>query len=296
MRTVLTSTFTSPLVAAATAALLGSVMAAQGRQSVPVSIQPPAAVDVVLFAAMNAGKVLTTTDANGKGSFDVADLLNLGKLDVVKDECADKVRVLLVRHGVGTPDSQDCRKRRLGAYWPGHDPDLNVRLQGGGMSSGAKTGLIAGGAGAALVAVKAAQSSSSSTTSTNTGGGNTGGGGSSGTNPMTFNGTYTGFMTATTNTCAFPPTTTTQGVLSVDSSGRGTWVQNVGSVTLNFSIQLNVTGSAAASFNAATSQTVGTQAFSVNDAVTISGGQLNSTETLNSSSCTVIWVGPASKN
>src|SRR5262249_45854523 len=81
------------------ATLLSGFAAAQGRQTAPINIQPAMSMDVVLFAAANAGKVLATTDASGKGMMDVSDLINLGKLDVVEEMCPDKTRLLLVMPG-----------------------------------------------------------------------------------------------------------------------------------------------------------------------------------------------------
>src|SRR5579872_3207098 len=111
---------TSTLGAAASAFLLSGLVVAQ-NMSAPINVQPPSSVDVVLFAALNSGKVMATTNAMGKGTMDVTDLLNLGKVDVVEEKCPDHDRVLLVPMGIKTPDDQNCKKRRIGAFWAGHD-------------------------------------------------------------------------------------------------------------------------------------------------------------------------------
>jgi hypothetical protein len=158
MKTLFTSTF----VAATAAVLIGSLASAQG-QSVPVSIQPAAPFDIVVFSALNAGKVVAHTDEKGKGSIDAAALANLGKVAVYEEKCEDGPRVALVAEG-SAPDA-NCRNRKVGAFWPGHDSALNVRLSGG-LSTGVKTGLIAGGAGAAaLVALRGGSSGSQPTSS-----------------------------------------------------------------------------------------------------------------------------------
>src|SRR5260221_1231799 len=142
-----------------------SLSSAQQRTSVPVNVQPAAAVDVVLFSAANAGKVVASTGADGKGTFDIGMLANLGKLAVVEEKCPDRTRVLLVASGGREPDSKDCRKKRVGVFWVGRDTLLDVRLTGaaapaaktasgpGGMSKATKEILIGAGAAAAVTAV-----------------------------------------------------------------------------------------------------------------------------------------------
>jgi hypothetical protein len=276
----------------ATAILLSGLVTAQGS-STPINVSPPSALDVVFFTALNAGKVLATTDAMGKGNMDVTDLLNLGKLDVVEEKCQDRDRVLLVPMGVQTPDNQNCRKRRIGAFWAGRDMALNVKLSGGGLSTGAKAGIAAGAAGAGiLVATQVGGGNNSSST----------GGGSGGTTtpPTAFNGTYTGTLVAGGNGCNFSQTSSVRGVLTVDTTGKGTWVKthvNAG-VTFNFNVSLSVSGSTA-SFTATTSQAVGSQTYSVTDVVGISGSTLTITQTFQSMSgtpCTVQYTGQLTKN
>lgn len=147
MRTLFTSTF----VAVAAAALTGTGVSAQNRGLVPVNIQPAAAVPVVLFEGADAGRTLVTTGRDGKGSFNFADIANLSKLDVVEEKCASATRVLLVAEGVDAPATNNCRRRRVGAFWASRDNALNVRLSG--MSTMMKAGLVAGaGAGGAFLA------------------------------------------------------------------------------------------------------------------------------------------------
>src|SRR5688500_7993649 len=98
---------------------LVNLSSAQGGSSVPVNVTPALAVDVVLFSAMNAGKVVATTGSDGKGTLDILSVANLGKLAVIEEKCPDKTRVLLVASDGREPDSKECRKRRVGAFWVG---------------------------------------------------------------------------------------------------------------------------------------------------------------------------------
>jgi hypothetical protein len=289
MRTILTSA----LEATAAAFLMGSLVSAQ-KSSVPINVQPPASVDVVFFTALNAGKVMATTDAMGKGTMDVTDLLNLGKLEVIQEKCQDRDRLLMAPTGVNTPDTQNCKKRRVGSYWPGHDTALNVKLQsGGGLNTPAKAGLIAG-AGVGIFAAAKAGSSDSQTTSN--AGSNTGG---TTITPVSFNGTYTGTMAATGNGCNFSPTVVARGVLSVDTTGKGTWQKthtNTG-VTFNFNVTLTLNGSTA-TFTAQTTQLVGSQNYQVTDTVSISGATLSITQmfvSMSATICTVQYTGQLTK-
>ncbi len=300
MRRVLTSTF----VAAAAAFLLGGIVAAQGAESALVNIQPAASLDVVLFAAANAGKVVARTDDNGKGNIQVTDLLNFGKLDVVDETCADGTRILLVSEGTQVPVEDGCRHRRIGAFWPGRDRVLQIKL-GGGISAATKAAIAGAAGGAAFLALRNREAQprdvvpqiqgpdivhppvipTDPVTSND---------------PKVFNGTYTGSMTASTNTCSFAPTTPIRGFLSVDSNGRGTWQKthlNAG-VTFNFNIVLNVTGPTSASFTASTTQQVGSRVYSVTDSVTISGNTITITQTFEATTnpCTVRYTGQLSKN
>jgi hypothetical protein len=197
MRTIFTSTFTSTLVATAFAGLLGSLAAAQG-QSVPVDIQRPGSVDVVLVSATTgqSGKVLTTTDASGKGNISADDdkLINAGKWDVYQETCPGKDRVLLVPAGGQTPegDSPNCKKRKTGTIVV--TPGAALNLGSAGMSTGTKAAVIGAAAGGgALAAVLLAKS-----------GGNTGVPTSTATSPTpttSLNGSYEVNEAATTDTC-----------------------------------------------------------------------------------------------
>ena len=294
MRTVFTSTF------AATAVLLGSFAAAQGRQSAPVNIQPPTSVDVVLFSAMNAGKVLATTDSNGRNNMDVTDLINLGKLDVVEEKCPNQTRVLLVAQGTRTPDTQDCRRRRVGAFWWGHDTALNVKLSGGGMSTGTKVGILAGGGAAAVGTAVALKGDGYKTSTPSTSTGSTGGSTGGSATGTAFNGTYAGTLTATTNTCGFSSSASVRGVLSVDANGRGTWQKTHVSagVTFNFNVNLTISSATVAAFTASTTQQVGSQTYSITDTASISGNTLTITQLFTSTSatpCTVRYTGQLQK-
>ncbi|HEX9368522.1 MAG TPA: hypothetical protein VF921_17970 [Vicinamibacterales bacterium] len=153
-------------VAALVALAFGSLPSAQGGQSVPINVQPASAVDVVLFSAANAGKVVASTGSDGKGTLDILKLANLGKIAVVEEKCPDRTRVLLVASDGREPDSKDCRKKRVGVFWVGRDTALNVTLSGaptattagrGGMSKTTKEILIGAGAAAAVTGVVVAK-------------------------------------------------------------------------------------------------------------------------------------------
>jgi hypothetical protein len=301
MRKILTSAF----AATAIAVLLPGLAAAQGPQSALVSIQPAASLDVVLFDAANAGKVVARTDARGKGTIQVAALLNIGKLAVVDETCTDGTRVLLVSEGTQVPSEEGCHHRRIGAFWPGRDNVLQVKL-GGGVGVGTKAA-IAGAAGAGAFVflrdrepqeptivfdrdlpdiVHPEESEKSDPITSH--------------DATVFNGTYTGSMTASTNTCSFAPTTPIRGVLMVDSDGRGTWQKthlNAG-VTFNFNIVLTVNGQSSASFTASTTQQVGSRTYAVTDSVTISGNTITITQTFEATTnaCTVRYTGQLTKN
>jgi hypothetical protein len=97
---------------------------------VAVSIQPAAAVEVILFAAGAGGKLLTTTDTNGKGSFDSSRLANLGNLTINEETCKNLRRVLLVASGAKATQDRDCRTTQIGTFVVGKDVVLNARLSG----------------------------------------------------------------------------------------------------------------------------------------------------------------------
>jgi hypothetical protein len=103
---------------------------AQGGRSVPVTIQPAAAVEVILFATGGDGKVLTTTDQNGKGSFDSSGLTNLGNLTINEEACKSRRRVLLVASTAKAPQNRDCRITQIGTFVAAKDVVLNARLSG----------------------------------------------------------------------------------------------------------------------------------------------------------------------
>jgi hypothetical protein len=95
---------------------------------VPVSIQPAAAVEIILFAAGADGKVLTTTDQNGKGSFDSSAVANLGNLTINEETCKTRRRVLLVAATAKAPPNRDCRITPIGTFAAAKDVVLNARL------------------------------------------------------------------------------------------------------------------------------------------------------------------------
>ena len=148
--------FTSTFVASV-AILMGTIVSAQDRGIVPVTVQPAASVPVVLFSPTDVGTTLVTTGKDGKGSFNIADLANKSsnKFLVVEEKCEDQTRILLVaEEDANLPASKKCRRRELGAYLVGRDAALNVKLSGG-VSAAMKTGLIAGAGASALLAKEA---------------------------------------------------------------------------------------------------------------------------------------------
>jgi hypothetical protein len=291
------SAFTSVLAAL----LLSSGTAAQTQQSVPVRVQPAAALDVVLFSAANAGKVLATTAPDGRGSFDIAEVANLGKLAVIEERCPDRTRLLLVAADTQAPNAQKCRRRTVGAFWWGQDKALNAQLTGAGMSTTVKTGLIAAGAGGVVGGVALVTGGDDGTKPPPGPGPGPNDPPNTGPNATSFNGTYTGNLTATTNTCDFAGAASIRGVLAVDSAGRGTWQKTHvnANVTFNFNVVLTVSSSTAASFQAATTLQVGTRIFNVSDAAAIAGNVMTITQMLTNTSgqaCTVRYTGQLTKS
>jgi hypothetical protein len=118
----------SSMLCAVVVAAMNLILDAQGGQSVSVSIQPAAAVEVILFAAGADGKVLTTTDKNGKGSFDSSGLANLGNLIINEEICKNGRRVLLVASSAKARQNRDCRTTQIGTFVAGKDVVLNARL------------------------------------------------------------------------------------------------------------------------------------------------------------------------
>src|SRR5438045_9111358 len=106
-------------VAAWLALMLGGLAFAQGSQAVPINVTPPASLDVVLFSAANAGKVVASTGQDGKGTLDILMLANLGKVAVIEEKCPDRTRILLVSANGREPDSKECRQQRVGVLWGG---------------------------------------------------------------------------------------------------------------------------------------------------------------------------------
>ena len=120
-----------PMLCAVVMAAMSLVLQAQGGRSVSVSIQPAAAVEIILFAAGADGKVLTTTDQNGKGSFDSSGLVQLGNLTINEETCKNRRRVLLVASSSKAPQNRDCKTTQIGTFAAGKDVVLNARLSGG---------------------------------------------------------------------------------------------------------------------------------------------------------------------
>ena len=107
-----------PILCALVVASMSLPVWAQGGRSVPVSIQPATAVEVILFATGGDGKLLTTTDQNGKGSFDGSGLTSLGSLTINEETCKARRRVLLVASTAKAPQNRDCRITQIGTSLP----------------------------------------------------------------------------------------------------------------------------------------------------------------------------------
>jgi len=145
--------FHGTIAAAAIAAQLGTtIVFAESPALVPVSVNPGTSLDIVLFASANDGKPLTHTNAHGRGAFSASEVAELGKLDVVEEKCSDQTRVLLIPANAYVSNPNDCKRRHVGAFWWGHDDELNVKLSKG-MGAGTKTALwIGAGVGAVVLA------------------------------------------------------------------------------------------------------------------------------------------------
>ena len=270
MRIVLTSTLT----AAATAVLLSSLATAQSRQMVPVNVQPPAAMDVVLFSLANAGKVVATTGQNGKTSFDVAALANLGKLEVFEEKCPDSTRILLVSSDGIATDNRNCSRRRVGAFLWGKDKALNVRLDGAGMSPLMKKSIIAGGAAGAAVgiAVAAGGSDTGSTTTPNP---------TPGTNVTAMYGNFNITASRVTDTgCNFNPSFSGQVQLSGNTDGSSTTIRMIESLTRTYSGTMDTSGK----YSGSGSGNLNGFAYSGQITGAVSGNSIQGDETLNFSS------------
>ena len=111
----------------ATTALAWAPAWAQSVPPVSVSVQPPAAVQVVLFTADTSDKVLTTTDQKGNGSIDGGALAKLGRLEVIEESCGTNRRVLLVASNSKVADRAGCSRRSIGSFSSG-DKTLRAEL------------------------------------------------------------------------------------------------------------------------------------------------------------------------
>ena len=117
-----------PMLCALVVASMSLALQAQGGGAVSVTVQPPAAIEILLFSAGAAGKVLGRTDQNGKGSFDGSALANLANLTINEETCKNRRRVLLVASGAKALQDRDCRTTQIGTFVPGTDVVLNAGL------------------------------------------------------------------------------------------------------------------------------------------------------------------------
>jgi hypothetical protein len=129
---VVAAIFVTPVlrfIASPHAATLNLALQPQGG-AISVSVQPAAAIEIVLVSASPTGKVLTKTDQNGKSSFDSSGLAGLGNLTINEETCAKGRRVLLVASGGKAPQNPDCKTTQIGTFVVGKDVVLNARLSG----------------------------------------------------------------------------------------------------------------------------------------------------------------------
>jgi hypothetical protein len=120
----------SPVFEATTGDSVGPslVVIAQSVSSVPVTVQPPTPVDIVLFSADATGKVLTTTNQKGEGTIDGGALGNLGRLEMIEETCGPRKRVLLVAPKSKAPEGRQCELRKIGSFASGQDKALKAEL------------------------------------------------------------------------------------------------------------------------------------------------------------------------
>jgi hypothetical protein len=109
-------------------AILSASVAAQGGRAVSVTIEPPTAIEILLFLAGMDGKLLTTTNRSGKGSFDSSTLGNAGALTVAEQSCGERKSVLLVASNAKVPESRGCQAKVIGTFAAGKDTVLNAKL------------------------------------------------------------------------------------------------------------------------------------------------------------------------
>jgi hypothetical protein len=120
---------TTALALAANWHLVGSIaLIAQSVPFVSVNVQPPAPVQIVLFSADAAEKVLTTTNQKGEGTIDGGALGNLGQLNVFEETCGPRKRVLLVAPHSKVPEARQCERRAIGSFTSGRDKTLKAEL------------------------------------------------------------------------------------------------------------------------------------------------------------------------
>jgi hypothetical protein len=225
---------------------------------------------------------LGTTDANGALLVDPSLLFGKPRMDAVIQQCPGQATsVNLLPSGAPVPvDQQECPQgckcsRRGGAFLWGDDARLYLDKHFFQSPVGIGAILLGAGATAGFVAAggESSDGASNNPGSGNPGGG-TGGGGTTppptGTAPNSFNGTYTGTASVTTNGCGFLTSTPIRGVLNVNSSGGGTWIKTHLSQNqvFNFEVNLNVTGNQGSFTSTSTSNPYG---YVVTDTVTITG-------------------------
>ena len=127
---VMSMFLTTPSRAIYAAGVEGPAAMAPQQQPVAVSVEPPMSLDVVLYAAGAAGKVLATTDRSGKGAFDAGSLQNLGTLDVIEETCGEQKRVLLVAPMNQPPPARNCERRSVNKFVGGTNTALSIKLSG----------------------------------------------------------------------------------------------------------------------------------------------------------------------
>ena len=186
--------------------------------------------------ALNGGKVASpTADAQGQAT-SVLDLANLGKVEVrvFVDKCRDgRTTVQMVTEDqTATAIEKDCDRKLVGAFWAHRTRRVvidvaagTIQVQGqGGLSTGAKIGLGAGGAAAAIGAIAA-------------GGGSSGNSTSNATTPSTSNPAPTSPSPGGSGS-TFTPSGTYQATSSVksDPAGHAQYIKLANGLTLTITL------------------------------------------------------------
>ena len=260
---------------------------------VAMRVDPATSLDVIAVASNGDEHVLTKTDASGLANIDLATLKELATLagkvkgyHVAVRKCGDGSQSVLIQAAGGNGDQQGCRKKEVGILTLDHTTELAIHLVGGGLGTGAVTGLIAGGAAAAGAigfvathnsAAPAAPAAAAATTT-----GTTVPTAQPATSTLAkFTGIYQGSGSVTANGCGptrLPATTPVSARLDADASGSASLQETLFGASFTENVALASTGSNTASLNApASSISFGGTTYSVSSNMTVSAGTAGNT-------------------